>query len=214
MGAQEIADAPLVDRVQVGVEQADRDRDDLLLRQGPGDLVDSGLVEGRQLAAARVQPLPDLEAQVARHQGPRLLEMDVVERRPDLAADLQHVAEALRGDERGARGLAFDQGVGGDGGAVHEVGDGVRRDAGVGQDAFDRVEEASGGIGGGRGDLRGPGRSAGFGEQDGVGEGAADVHPEAETLAHGGFARARSIRRRSAVRAASIEAPAASITTP
>ena len=214
MGAQQLADALLVDRVQIAVEQADRDRDDVLLGQRPRDLVDPVLFQGLQHLAARIQPLLDLEAEIARHERPRLLEMDIVEARPDLAADLQHVAESFGRDERGARRLALDQGVGGDGGAVDQVGNGVRRDIAIGQDALDRVEEALGGVRGRGGDLRDPGRAAGFGEQHGIGERAADVDAEAELLAHDGFAPIRSALRRSFVAAMSIEPSPVSITTP
>ena len=217
VGAQQLADTLLVDRVQIAVEQADRDRDDIVLGQRPCDLVDPGLVKGLQHPAPRIQPLLDLEAEIARHQRGRLFEVDVVERRPDLSADLQHVAEALGRDERGARGLAFDQRVGGDGGAVHQVGNGVRSDVSIRQDALDRVEESAGGIGGRRGDLRDSGRSACFREENGIGERATDVHPEAKPIAHDGSAcvnSAWSSLRRALVRAASIEPSFASITTP
>ena len=179
-GAQQLADALLVDRVQVAVKQADRDRDHVLLGQCTGDFVNPVFVQGLQHGACRVEPLIDLEAEIARHEWPRLLEVDVVEVRPDLAADLQHVAEALGGDERGPWGLALDQGVGGDGGAVDEVGDGVRRDVALGENAFDRVQEAPGRIRRSGGDLRDSGRPGVFGEQHGIGEGTADVHANPE----------------------------------
>jgi hypothetical protein len=46
----------------------------------------------------------------------------VVELRPVLAADLDHVAEALGGDQRGARPGPLEQGVGGH---RHAVGEGL-----------------------------------------------------------------------------------------
>ena len=85
------------------------------------------LVERRLDAAVVAQPLADLEAQVAGDEQRRLVGLQVVEIRPVLAADLEQVAEALGGDEAGRDAAVLDQRVGGDRGAVAEIGDLGRR---------------------------------------------------------------------------------------
>ena len=59
------------------------------------------LVERRLDLAVVAHALGHLQAQVARHQGRRLVGLDVVEVGPLLAADLQQVAEAVGGDQAG-----------------------------------------------------------------------------------------------------------------
>ena len=77
---------------------------------------------GCQHVPVPVEPFPDLEAQVPLHQRRGLLPAEIVgERDPD-AAKLQHVAEALGGDEGGASPPALQDRVGGDGGRVHDLG--------------------------------------------------------------------------------------------
>jgi hypothetical protein len=68
-------------------------------------------------------PLRRLEPQVARHKRRRLVDEKVVEIRPLLTADLEKVAEALRGEKARAHALVLDEGVGCDRGAVPEVAD-------------------------------------------------------------------------------------------
>ena len=70
--------------------------------------------------------LRDLAAQVARDQRLRLFPGEIVEARDADAAQFQDIAEARGGEQAGARAAAFDDGVGGDGGAVHD-GAAVRR---------------------------------------------------------------------------------------
>ena len=80
---------------RVGVQQADRRRPRRLLAAAVAR-PDARLVELERLqhAALVVEPLGHLEAPATRHQRRGLLQMDVVEARADLAADLQDVAEA------------------------------------------------------------------------------------------------------------------------
>ena len=149
------------------------------------------------------------ERQRPRHQGDGLLELDVVEARADLAADLEDVAEALGRDQRGPGDAALDDRVGGDGRAVGDVAEfgGVR--VGGGQDPVGDVEEADARVGRRRGHLVDARRAGLLVDEDRVGERAADV--DAEAVAH--QRRARRARS-SAVRASSIDRPSASIATP
>ena len=62
-----------------------------------------------QHIAARIHSLLDLEAQMARNQR-RIARIVEIERdRPRGAADLQHIAEAGCGDDRGSGAPAFQQ---------------------------------------------------------------------------------------------------------
>jgi hypothetical protein len=91
------------------------------------------------------------------------------------AADLDHVAEALRRHHRRRRQLARDQRVGGDRRAVREEDDVLERDACLAdalEHALDRV--------GGAGDLGDAQRVAGLVEDADVGEGSADVDCDAK----------------------------------
>jgi hypothetical protein len=93
-------------------------------------------------------------------------------------ANLERVPEALGGQERGARALALDERVGGQGRAVHDGADGAggrsrffeeRRDT-----LLDRVRRVFRG-GEDLAHARGAGRLVDHHE---IGEGAADVHAE------------------------------------
>ena len=136
------ADPLLVDRVGVGVQQADRDRLDALLGERPGDRPDRVLVERDEHLAVPVEPFRDPEAQRPRDERDGLLELDVVQRRPDLAADLEDVAEALGRDQRGPRDLALDDRVGRHGRAVDDVAQAGRVRLGRREDPVGGVEEA------------------------------------------------------------------------
>ena len=117
--AQRLADAALVLGVQEREQQAHRDRLDVGLAQRLDRLADAVVVERLDLAV-RAHPLAHGEAQVARHERLRPALGEVVERRAVLARELDQVAEALRGDERGARAAALEQRVGGDRHPVRE----------------------------------------------------------------------------------------------
>ena len=113
----------LVGRVGVGVQEADRDRLHALGEQpvdGGGRAVP---VQRRHHLAAVVHALPDLAPPPAGHQRRRALEVEVVEPREAQPADLEQVAEALGGQEAGARAATLQDRVGGHGGAVDELAD-------------------------------------------------------------------------------------------
>ena len=69
-----------------------------------------------------VHPLRQPEPQLPWGQGRGALQVQVVQFRAALASDFQHVLEAQGGNEGGASPLPFQQGIGGDGGPVDEVG--------------------------------------------------------------------------------------------
>ena len=120
---QDLADARLVRGIGVGVDQRHRHRLDVELGQAPGDAPHRRLVERPPHGAVHVHALGHREAQLARHQRRRLDDVDVVLVEAALVGDLDHVAEAVGGDQRGARALALDDGIGGERGAVHEHAD-------------------------------------------------------------------------------------------
>ena len=140
-----------------------------------------GFVEGGEDAAAGVEALGDLEAEVAGDERGEAAG-HAVGVGPRAAAELEDVAEALGGDQAGAGEAALEQGVGGDGGAVDEEVDAVEgRGGGV-----EGGEDAGGLVRGGRGLDEADGGAV---EEDQVGEGAADVdagHGGAHRRAPGG----------------------------
>ena len=106
--AQNLAGAPLVGGVGIGVQVADRDRFDTGGADALGRGADSRFVEGAEHFAARTGPLVDLEPMLPRHErGWTLVERLVEVRNPD-PPELQHVAKAARGEQRGRRALAFE----------------------------------------------------------------------------------------------------------
>ncbi|OGL13923.1 MAG: hypothetical protein A3F92_02765 [Candidatus Rokubacteria bacterium RIFCSPLOWO2_12_FULL_71_22] len=114
--------ALLVRRVQVGVQEADRERRDAAraeLAHGPARV---GLVERRAHRAVRQDPLGHLADQPARHQRRGLLDLQIVDLVALLAPDDQHVAEAARGQESDAARLALDDDVRAERRAVHDLG--------------------------------------------------------------------------------------------
>ena len=127
-GPQRLAHRALVGRVPIRVEETHRDGLDSFLRRDPiDDRRDVPVVERGQHHPVPVDPLPDLEAQVTLHQRRGLLPAEVVGERDADAAKLQHVAEPVRGDERGARAPPFQNRVRGDGGGVHDLAHPARR---------------------------------------------------------------------------------------
>ena len=86
---------------------------DVRLRQRPDDL------------ARRPDALGDLEAMLARNQRLGVVGLEIVDLGTRLAADLEQVLEACRGDERDLAAAPLDQRVGGDRRAVGEEGEAI-----------------------------------------------------------------------------------------
>ena len=104
------------------------------------------MVGGERDGAVRAQASVELEAELVGDERLGRDGLEVVDVRAGLAADDEQVAHALGGDERGAGALALDDGVGGDGGAVHdEVGGDAER--------VDALEDGARGVVGCRGAL-------------------------------------------------------------
>ena len=175
LAAQALGQRPLVPGVEVGEEQADRDR----LAAARAHLLGQplGLAVGQRLdLALGPDPPGRLEAQLGLDQRRRLGGAEPVELGPLLAADLEQVGEALGRDQRGAGAAFLEQGVGAD---RHPVGEGLDRGrlgAGPPQHLFDRADHAQRLVLGRRRQLRRVQLLAV--EEHGVGEGAADVDAE------------------------------------
>ena len=149
---------------------------------------DLGLIERLQHRTARIDAFRHFQAALARHQRHRRAHSVVVEMRPHLAADLQHVAKSPRDDQPGGDATALDHHVGGDRGAMTDEADLARRDAQrVQQHAkagFDRL----GRIGRRGRHLEVPQHAVGRVVQSEVGERAADVEADAIHAATVGLA--------------------------
>jgi hypothetical protein len=143
----DLLDPPLVRRVQVRVEQADRDALDAGLAQLPYALAHLLLVEGRQHLAVRHgdallhgQPVAALDER-PRLPGQLLLEREVV--RLLVAGDVEDVAHPLRRDQPDLGARVRERDVGGDRRAVQEVVDLAERDAGLGAQIADALDGAA-----------------------------------------------------------------------
>ena len=96
----------LMRRVGVGMEEADRDRLDAVADEVVCLAVKVVEIERHQLAAVARQPFGDLAPEIAGYDRLRRAVERVVDLRPVAAAERQHVAEALGGDQPDA-GPAF-----------------------------------------------------------------------------------------------------------
>jgi hypothetical protein len=96
--------------------------------------------------------------------------------------DLQHLPEALGGDQPDGRALALQDRVGGHRRPVQDVRDGGPVDAGLLADLVDAVQHPDRLAVGGGGRLGPPGGPGALVDEEHIGEGAADVDPEA--IAH------------------------------
>ena len=120
---QHLADHPLVRAVDVGVQEAHRDALVARLAELLGQCPDLRPVEGHEDSARRVDAFVHDVAAVAREQRLRQDEVQVVLLEAALGAHLDHVAKALRRDQRRLRPAPLDQRVGGERGAVDDLPD-------------------------------------------------------------------------------------------
>ena len=112
----------LVRRVRVAVQERDRDRDGAAVQQAlrcGSDLAGIDLCEHRPVGQ---RALGDADPQVARRHRHEVAPQ-TPRRGPVATAHLEHVGEAVGGDDAGARTAAFEQRVGADGRAVHDRAD-------------------------------------------------------------------------------------------
>ena len=127
--AQPRPDTPFMVGVRIGLQETDRDRLDARGAQRVDRRIDVGLVERRQHGTVGGDALGDLEPQVARRERRRLDVMRVVEAWDPDPAQLEHVAEPARGEQRGARALVLQDRIRGDGAAMQHLPEGLRIEA-------------------------------------------------------------------------------------
>ena len=169
-------------RVGEGVDQRDGQRvDPAQLRELRADV---GVVELADHRAVAGDALVDLDGVLQRGERLRLGPDDPAGEpaRHVGAGDLQHLAEALGGDEPDRGALALQDRVGRDGGAVQHLRDVRQRDARRRAHPADAVEHADGLVGRGGGGLGPPGRAGRLLHEQHVGERPADV--DAEPISH------------------------------
>ena len=174
-----VAEQALVHRVGVGVQE-DRRRGSPRLRPPAPPPRRSAASRSREISTRAVgsQSLRRLASPGAGDQRPRHGEEDVVELVFPLAPDLQHVAEAGRGQQRGACAAPLDQRIGEERRGVDHARHLRRRAAGTAQHLQRARQRPARGVVG-RGAFLPDGGPAGVGVvQDEVGEGAADVDAE------------------------------------
>ncbi len=171
----------LVLRVQVGVQETDRERRDAALGQRADRAARVHLVQRRTYRAVREHALGDLADESPPDEGARLLELEIVDLVALLAPDEQHVAEAARGQQADPAGLALDDDVAAERRAVHGLGDVAPGHARARQQRVEAGQARLGGIGIG-GEALGGGQLAGGRLQHEVRERAA--HVEADPVRH------------------------------
>ena len=175
-GGDRLAEGALVFVVGIGMQQANRDgvdRQRLQRRHQPGNFAvfqrhDHGAVMGHAFA--------HLEPPLAWNQGRRHDGSEIVEPRPRMAAQRQHVAKSLGGHQRRARAAHLDEGVGADGGAVEHRAGTPWRALGEPVDAGDRSDRR---VAWRRQDL-GAGDDASAPEVEGEDVGERPAHVDAE----------------------------------
>ncbi len=166
----DLARLALVRVVDVRVHEVDHQGLDALPAQPQDRLAHLVRSQRRDHEALGVDALVHLEAEIARDQ--RLeVALEPVGRGARAPAQLQHVAEAARGDEPGAGALALEQRVGRGGRPVDDDRHLGRARRGPGQRALD----PAGLVGHGRRNLGHPDQARGLVDEHQVGEGAADV---------------------------------------
>ncbi len=83
--------------------------------------LERGLIERTMNRAVGEHALIDLDDLITRDERRMLVDEQVIDVVPKLTLDLEHVAKAAGGDQKGAGALALDDQVGPERGAVHDV---------------------------------------------------------------------------------------------
>ncbi len=179
-------DAVFVTGVEVGVEEADRDRLHASGFEFQNGGAGSVFVQGSQHFTPWVEPFGDDFAIAPFHQRaclPGNILHDGVVLRALVATNVDDVAIALGGDHAGASTVVSEQGIGGDRGAVEHVLNVAVVGLGHGTQSLDALHHANGRIVNGGGNFVNPGLLLGHIGQDQVGKGAANVYAdESHTL--------------------------------
>ena len=110
----------LVARIDVGVQEADREGADAICCRMPHRPTDGHLVEGLHLGSVGVQAFRDLIPMTSADQWLRRIPEDVEWFPPVVATELEHIPEAGGRQECRGSPATHDDGVGGDGRAVRD----------------------------------------------------------------------------------------------
>jgi hypothetical protein len=182
----DVADRALVRRVEVRVEQRDRDRDDAIVLESIDQRLDLLRIDRLDHLAGRERALGDAERHLARDQRLGKLDLRIEHLVAMLVADGEDVAEALGDEQSSAGSLALDDRIGDDGRRVHQhIGDGSGRDAGGLQHGVQRGEEPDfQAFGRGQG-LVDPGPAGTVAQHD-IGERSADIDGQ-RVVGHAGL---------------------------
>ena len=120
-GREAVADHPFVVRIEEREQKADRAGIRLRRRDLRHETGDGRRLEGAQWLALGGHAFWRFEPQFARHEGHRIVRLEVEDARPYLATDLDQVAKALGDDERHLAAAPLDQCIGGNGRAVRQA---------------------------------------------------------------------------------------------
>jgi len=112
---RDLAGLQLMRGIEIGVQKRDGRRVEAICHGGAQPGFQPGAVQRPQSRAGGIQPFVGLDH--ARVQRLRLGDVEGEQLGPGLVADSQGVAETARGHEQGLGALAFQERVGGDGGA-------------------------------------------------------------------------------------------------
>jgi len=144
---------PLVVRAEEGAEERDRHRLDPGRAEEGKKAAEPAPVEGPDAVPVGIDPLPDLEPELAGDDRPGAVEEEIVERGAVLAPDLQDIAEPLRRDEGRAGELSLEDGVRGHGRPVGDPTHSLRLDLPALDQLLKRGEDSLGQAVGGGGEL-------------------------------------------------------------
>ena len=174
---------PLVRGIEVGEQKADGDGPDAPVAQLARRPPDRLLVQRLQhLAVRTADAFRHRQAMAPRHQRmllPRQVELQAEVGRALAAGDVEDVAEPFCGDQPAERPLVLHHDVGGDGGPVHEVVDGVERDTGRVRQLAQARHRGPRRVGRDGGYLVDVDASGGLVDQHEVGMGPADIDSDA-----------------------------------
>ena len=162
-------------RIDITVEKTDGNSGHTLGTEGRPCCTYRILVEGGKDGTSMVEALGDTVAEMARYQGRWLGEAQIVECWTGLPRNLQHVAEALGGEESGRRTFALDDRICCHRRPMDHQAQLLGCDPRLRKDAPCRLQKADGRIRRGGGDLRNAHRPARLIEEQSVCEGSADV---------------------------------------
>ncbi len=117
---QPITQQPFVPIIQVGIQQRYRHRLGTRGLDPRGQRFKRGDIQRPVHRAIAAQPFGHAKAAVAADQRRLALLADVLDVAPGMAADFQNVLEPGGGQQHTLRQLAFQNGIGGDRGAMHQ----------------------------------------------------------------------------------------------